>query len=286
MKTFSETFTQSRPFLWFGVLLAWTACVLPAQAMGPEEFAARIFTNAAGQTMPYRLLLPEDLSSGSRFPLVFFFHGAGERGVDNTNQLIHGTSLFLTAENRSRYACFVLAPQCPDKQQWVDMPWGADSGERPSEPSVAMQLALEILAHLLEDFPVDPQRLYVTGLSMGGYATWDCLTRFPTRFAAGVPVCGGGDEHTVTAAVAQVPVWAFHSDDDTVVKTQRTRNMIQAMRDAGGRPKYSEYSGLGHNSWDKAYQEPELLSWMFAQRLGKPDTYQPDPSRTQSPKTN
>jgi predicted peptidase len=136
-----------------------------------------------------------------------------------------------------------------------------------------MGLALEILPALEAEFHIDTNRVYATGLSMGGYATWDCLTRYPKRFAAGIPICGGGDETTVKSVVARVPVWAFHSSDDTVVKVQRTRHMIEAMGNAGGRPYYTEYNGLGHNAWDKAYAEPALLEWLFAQRLNQPDRF-------------
>ena len=243
-------------------------------ASAADEYAPRCFTNATGQTIPYRLLLPRDYDPSRTYPLVLFFHGAGERGTDNKAQLVHGAGLFLEPEKRERFACFVLAPQCPNNQQWVDMPWGTDSGTRPEQPSAAMRLALEALDGVIGEFKVDTNRLYVTGLSMGGYATWDCITRFPGRFAAAVPICGGGDEKTVTAAVAKVPVWAFHSDDDGAVKVGRTRNMIAAMRAAGGQPKYFEYFGLGHFSWGRAYGEPELLPWMFAQRLGQPDTFE------------
>jgi len=257
-----------------GLVLSLAFVLSRPQTARADDFAARIYTNAAGQTLPYRLLQPKDYDSAKKYPLVIFFHGAGERGTDNQKQLVHGTSLFLKADVREKYPCFVAAPQCPDKQQWVDMPWGGDSGTRPARPSASMQLAQETVDALQKEFSIDPQRLYVTGLSMGGYATWDCITRFPERFAAGVPICGGGDEKSVTSAVAKVPVWAFHSDDDGAVKVIRTRNMIQAMRDAGGSPKYFEYFGLGHFSWGKAYGEPELLPWMFAQRLGQPDTFQ------------
>lgn len=246
--------------------------VLAAQAAA-ADYTARVFTNAAGQTLPYRLLAPRNYDPQQKYPLVLLFHGAGERGTDNQRQLVHGASLYTKPEVREQFPCFVLAPQCPDKQQWVDMPWGTDSGVRPEQPSAAMQLALETLDSVSHEFSVDPQRLYVTGLSMGGYATWDCVTRFPNRFAAGVPICGGGDDHTVTATVAKVPVWAFHSEDDGAVQVKRTRAMIQAMRSAGGQPKYFEYFGLGHNSWSRAYSEPELLPWIFSQRLGQPDTY-------------
>lgn len=242
-------------------------------ARAAEEFEARVYTDPAGKTLPYRLLIPKGYAAGKQYPLVMFFHGAGERGDDNKAQLVHGASVFTKAENREKFPCFVLAPQCPKKQQWVDMPWGEDSGVRPEKPSEAMRLALGAMDAVIKEFGVDTQRVYVTGLSMGGYATWDCITRFPERFAAAAPVCGGGDEKTVTAAVAKVPVWAFHSDDDNVVKVRRTRGMIQAMKDAGGEPKYFEYFGLGHFSWGKAYDEPELLAWMFSQRLGQRDGF-------------
>ena len=249
------------PLLLLAILGTWFARA--------DGFVAREFRGDEGQTMPYRLLTPESYDSGQRYPLVIFFHGAGERGVDNEKQLVHGTSLFLQPENREKHPCFVLAPQCPEKQQWVEMPWGGDSGERPAAPSASMRLALGIISALGKEFSIDTNRVYVTGLSMGGYATWDCITRFPDRFAAGVPICGGGDARTITPSVAQVPVWAFHSDDDPVVKPKRTRDMIEAMRRAGGQPIYSEYSGLGHNSWDRAYKEAELLPWLFNQRLGR-----------------
>ena len=251
-------------------MVAAAAHAAPAAAGGYE---ARVHTNAAGQTLPYRLLIPEPYDAARQYPLVVFFHGAGERGSDNRAQLVHGTSLFLKPESRERFPCFVVAPQCPNNQQWVDMPWGTDSGTRPDQPSASMRMALEIVAALPRQFSIDTNRLYVTGLSMGGYATWDCLTRLPNRFAAGVPICGGGDEKTVTTAVAQVPVWAFHSADDGAVKVGRTRRMIAAMRQAGGQPKYFEYTGLGHFSWGKAYAEPELLPWLFSQKLGQADSF-------------
>lgn len=110
-------------------------------ANAAEGYMARIYTNAG--TLPYRLLIPKDYKTEQRYPLIVFFHGSGERGTDNHKQLVHGTSLFIQAENRDKFPCFVFAPQCPDNQQWVDMPWGADSGIRPAQPSAAMQLALE-----------------------------------------------------------------------------------------------------------------------------------------------
>jgi lysophospholipase L1-like esterase/poly(3-hydroxybutyrate) depolymerase len=258
-----------RGFVWACLLAVLT---LGASAQSPS-YEARVFTNSQGQTMPYRILTPAHYQADKKYPLVVFFHGAGERGTDNEKQLVHGTALYLKPEVRERFPAFVIAPQCPDNQQWVDMPWGTDSGTRPDQPSASMSLALQILDAAEKEFSIDPARVYVTGLSMGGYATWDCITRFPDRFAAGVPICGGGDEKTITPAVAKVPVWAFHSQDDTAVKVCRTQNMIKALRAAGGHPNYFEYFGLGHNAWGTAYNEPEFLPWLFSQRLGKTDTY-------------
>jgi lysophospholipase L1-like esterase len=116
---------------------------------------------------------------------------------------------------------------------------------------------------------VDTDRLYVTGISMGGYGTWDLITRFPDRFAAAVPICGGGDP-AKAAAIAKVPVWAIHGEADPLVKVEQTRRMIAAIKAAGGQPLYSEYPTVGHDSWTPGYQEPELLPWMFAQRRGQP----------------
>jgi lysophospholipase L1-like esterase/poly(3-hydroxybutyrate) depolymerase len=270
MKLHSSSYTRAaRLSLFAAVGLLLSALRLAAA----DDFVARVYTNALGRTLLYRLLTPKDYDPAQKYPLVFFLHGAGERGADNVAQLKHGASLFLKPEMRDQFPCFVFAPQCPPNQRWVDMRWEGNSGTQPKETSTPMQLSLDVIDTLPAEFSIDPQRLYVTGLSMGGYGTWDCITRFPGRFAAAVPICGGGDERSVTADVAKTPVWAFHSSDDPTVNVVRTRHMIGALLAAGGHPHYFEYWGLGHDSWDRAYAEPELLPWMFAQRRGQPDTY-------------
>jgi poly(3-hydroxybutyrate) depolymerase len=246
-------------------------CLMLTLGARGQEFEARIFTNHAGMTIPYRLLVPQNYTKSQKYPLVLFLHGAGERGTNNSAQLVHGTKLYLDPVNRAKYPAFVLAPQCPEGKKWVDIPWDTDRAIQPREPSAPMILVLELLDQLPKEFSLDKQRVYVTGLSMGGFGTWDLITRYPNRFAAGAPVCGGGDD-TVAVRAARVPIWAFHSDDDATVKVGRTRDMISAIQRAGGRPRYYEYTGLGHNSWDKAYSEPNFLPWLFAQRLGRLDT--------------
>jgi predicted peptidase len=235
--------------------------------MRGADFTPKIYTDATGKTIPYELLVPPGYDKSQKYPLILFFHGAGERGADNLIQLRFVAKDCATAEFQAAHPCFVVAPQCPTDEQWVDMPWGAPSGVRPAQPSPAMQLALGALAEVTSEFNIDRNRIYATGLSMGGYAVWDCVTRFPDRFAAGVACCGGGDENTITAAVARVPVWAFHSDNDPIVPVVRSRNMIAAMKKMGGNPHYTEYQGLGHLIGPKTYSEPDLYPWLFQQAL-------------------
>jgi predicted peptidase len=257
----------------------------------PGDFVARVYTAPDGKTLPYRLLIPADYDKDkdTKYPVVFFLHGAGDRGTDNLLQLELVVRIFDKPENRVKYPCFVIVPQCPlvPWQQWNDMIWGAPSGVRSAEPSGPMKLALKILDGVMAEFNTDPDRLYVTGMSMGGYGTWDCITRFPERFAAAVPMCGGGDEKTVTPEVAKVPVWAFHAADDSAIPVTRSRHMIQAMIQAGGHPHYTQYDAklkLGHACWDKAYSEPDLLPWLFAQRRGQPDPQPPTEEEIQPPR--
>lgn len=231
-----------------------------------QSFQSRTFRNEAGQTLPYRMLFPLQFQRDRQYPLVLFLHGAGERGSDNQVQLVHGMNDFAKPENREKYPCFVVAPQCPEKKLWADVDWSSDSHTMSEKPSETMQLVLQLLDSLEREFPVDTKRIYVTGLSMGGYGTWDLIQRFPGRFAAAAPVCGGGDEK-LAGRIVKVPVWVFHGDLDTAVKPERSRRMVEAIRQAGGKPIYTEYKGVGHDSWKPAYADPKLMEWLFAQRL-------------------
>ena len=212
-------------------LFFFCLCLFTLMSMSRAvDYTPRTFEEAGGKSLPYELLIPPGYDKTKTYPLIIFFHGAGERGTDNKIQLAHVAPVFAAADFQVAHPCFVIAAQCPPDQQWVDMPWGAPSGVRPAQPSQAMQLALKILDQVTTEFSVDRNRIYATGLSMGGYAVWDCVTRFPDRFAAGVACCGGGDETTVTAAVAKAPMWAFHSADDNVVPVVRSQHMIAAMK--------------------------------------------------------
>lgn len=236
-----------------------------AMAKDPLPLEKKTFNDNAGATLPYQLLKPINVEAGKKYPLVIFLHGAGERGIDNEKQSIHGVPQFASDENRKKYPCFLIAPQCPEGKKWVEVDWSADTHTMPKDPSPNAKLTLDLIDQLLKDLPVDPQRIYLTGLSMGGYGTWDLLARRPQFFAAGVPVCGGADEATAKV-LTKMPLWVFHGAKDTAVKPARSRNIVKAILTEGGQPKYTEYPDVGHNSWDKAYRDPEMFAWLFAQK--------------------
>jgi predicted peptidase len=237
---------------------------IAAAADNRDRFEARTFDDR-GFTLPYRLLKPKEYDAGQNYPLVVFLHGAGERGNDNTKQLVHGMNDFASDEIMAKYPAFVLAPQCPDDRKWVEVDWTLDSHTLPHEPSVSLEATLKLVESLQKEFSIDKSRIYLTGLSMGGYGVWDLLARRPEEFAAAAPICAGGDP-AYAARMKNVPIWAFHGDQDTVVKPKRSREMIEAIKAAGGEPKYTEYPGVGHNSWAQTYADPALYKWLFAQR--------------------
>lgn len=236
----------------------------------PDLFEGRVHKGEDGRTLPYRLLKPENYDAQKDYPLVLFLHGAGERGSDNVSQLKHCVGLFAEAENRTRFPCFVVVPQCPEQREGE--PWGW-TGVHPRQRLVSRddklgdpaRMALEIVDLLQKEFSIDSGRLYLGGLSMGGFATWDIVARHPLKFAAAIPICGGGDPAAIAPA-AKLPIWAFHGADDPVVPVAFTESMIDAVRKAGGDPKYTAYARVGHDSWVRAFSEPDLLPWLFAQK--------------------
>jgi len=224
----------------------------------------RTYTDKSEAKLPYRLLKPEKIEEKMMYPLVVFLHGAGERGDDNNKQLIHGVAEFAKPEHRKKYPCFLIAPQCPTGKSWAGFGRNSKTGDAPDQPTEPMRLTLDLIGALQKEFPIDPKRIYITGLSMGGFGTWDALARKPELFAAAVPICGGGDASKVSR-YAKTPIWVFHGAKDTVVKPELSQKMIAALKKAGGDPKYTEYPNEAHASWVPAYEDEEMFAWLFAQ---------------------
>jgi len=231
-----------------------------------ERLTAESHTIEGVGRLPFRLYTPKLIEGETVYPLIIFMHGAGERGSDNTSQLKHGVGSIVHFIERFNKPAFVIAPQVADGLQWVDTPWSDDAHVLPRSPSTSMSLLLSLIDLVNHKLPIDRSRIYITGISMGGFGTWDLLMRRPNEFAAAIPICGGGDE-TSAHLIRDIPVWVFHGGDDQVVKTHRSRNMIQALEGVAGRPRYTEYPGVGHDSWTVTYDNPKVLHWLFEQTL-------------------
>lgn len=243
-----------------------TAAPSPAVTAYDEHTIRYTGGEYRNEEFKYRLLKPAKIEAGKKYPLVVFLHGAGERGDDNRAQLKYFPELMGQPEYREKYPCFVVAPQCREGKRWVDVNWGdRKSVTAPKDSGEQMKVVMQILDECIQQHPVDTKQLYLTGLSMGGYGSWDWAIREPERFAAVVPICGGGDESKADRLV-NVKIWAYHGDKDEAVPVERSRRMIEAIKKAGGNPKYTELAGVGHNSWTPAYTDPNgPVKWMFEQ---------------------
>ncbi len=236
------------------------------------EFEKKQYVNN-GDTLLYRILFPVNYSKDQKYPVVLFLHGAGERGSDNELQMAHGAALFADSIARIKYLAFVVFPQCPEGETWAGykINHGEDSATRRLylEPGTSIQRPLELvklfLDSLLNARQVDKKHIYIGGLSMGGFGTFDMLQRFPDFFAAAFPICGGGIPSDASKYADKVALWVFHGAKDNVVDPDFSRNMVAALQAAGSNVKYTEYPEATHNSWDSAFAEPQLLSWLFSQ---------------------
>lgn len=239
-------------------------CVLSVSAgVDVKATEKRVFENK-DTVLPYRLVLPETYDETKSYPMIVFLHGAGERGNDNELQLFHCVQYLADTLPE----CIIVAPQCPVNNQWVDTPWanGAYSIDAVPE-SNELKAVIELLDALQEEFNVDADRIYASGLSMGGFGAWDLMMRHNDYFAAGVLVCGGGDP-SQAEALKDTPLFVFHGDADDAVPVSGSRDTVQAIRDAGGElVQYVEYPGKGHGIWNDAFAHPGMLQELLTYKL-------------------
>ena len=254
-----NTTLNQKALIWVLTALISSSGNLMAQE---SLFSFETYTNASGEVLQYRKLV-SDYDTNSKYPLVIFLHGSGERGNDNTVQLKWGVLNFATNEVMKNYKPIVIAPQCPNNQQWAN--FQNNELTIAPEPSNSGKLVLELIEQLIKEQPVDPDRVYITGLSMGGFGTFDLLARKPNLFAAAVPICGGGDPASAEK-FANIPMWVFHGAKDTSVPLELSENMVTALQKAGAHPGFTIYPDTGHFSWVAAYSDLQMLHWLFQQR--------------------
>ena len=243
-----------------------------------DMMQAAVYEAPDGTALPYRIYVPENYNPARKYPLVLFLHGTGERGGDNRAHTEKGSVMqtLLGEDNLTQFPCVVVAPQCPGAAWW---------------PLLTTQL-MGLLEQTRKAYSVDAARIYITGISLGGYGTWSMLAEYPGYFAAAVPICGGGDPGTAPLLL-DIPIWAFHGARDLIVRPDsgglskalgvnnkelrgllaqavNTRSMVKALQEAGSTAvKYTEYPREGHFCWELAYREPALFEWMFTQTRTK-----------------
>lgn len=242
------------------------AGILSAQ----EGYDRNTFTSSTGYTLLYRSLDPLQAKPGRKYPLVLFLHGAGERGTDNELQLIHGSGMFLNPYNRDRFPAYVVFPQCPPDGFWAYDPSvlkGNDFGRYlPADAPLTEEIrsVKELIDSYIASGKVDPKRIYVMGLSMGGMATFDLVLRYPDLFAAAVPICGAVNPDRITEK-PKTKFRIFHGDADTAVLVDASRAAYRKLTSLGAKVEYTEYPGAGHGVWNMAFSEPDFFPWLFRQ---------------------
>lgn len=243
-------------FVFIMVFLA--GCVRPEEKMMVRHRAisgcqhCHTFEKTITKTVSsqYLLFLPEDYGEKQQWPLILFLHGAGERGNDLDKVKVHGPSKIV--EKKKDFPFIVVSPQCPEGDWW------------PKRNEVLINLLDEIVSR----YKVDTERIYLTGLSMGGYGTWSLVCEYPERFAAIAPICGGG-EPFFADRLKDVPVWAFHGAKDDVVPVRESEEMVSEVKAIGGDARLTVYADAGHDSWTQTYNNQEIYDWFLKHRKNK-----------------
>lgn len=255
------------------ILFSSLVLFMPNANARPESGFLNRTVSVEGVVYRYQVFVPANWTKHQKWPVILFLHGAGERGDDGLLQTDVGIGHAIR-KNAVGFPFIVVMPQCRRNSLWVYADMQAQ--------------ALAALEQSIKEFHGDRNRLYLTGISMGGYGTWDLADEYPGKFAALVPICGGIhgpksfpqlhvgvaddakvlDPYKDTAErIGKTPVWVFHGAVDDTVPVEESRKMVAALRAMGANVRYTEYPGVGHESWDRAYAESELVPWLLAQSL-------------------
>ncbi|RYF75491.1 MAG: hypothetical protein EOO39_06860, partial [Cytophagaceae bacterium] len=234
-------------------------------------YLKKSFTFRRDYTLPYRMLEPLEKDTKVKYPLVVVLHGAGEKGTDNERQLLNGGDAFASLDSRIRFQSYVVFPQCPKPDNWTTFGFLKNPGEAiqigkyDKQASEPLRATLALIDRLVADGNVDKNRVYIVGLSMGGFGALEALSLRPGLFAAAVPICGGGDTTACEKYARKVPIWLFHSQDDPIIPVGLSRAIVTRLRTLKAEPQYTEYYNAGRYSWREAFAESTLLPWLFSQ---------------------
>lgn len=237
-------------------------------------FNSCTFTAEDGTNLPYRIYIPFDYDSSKKYPVLTVLHGAGERGTDNVIQLRHMLEDMFNLESTPLIDAIVICPQCPPNNQWVDTPWenGNYSTDTVKE-SNEIKAVLELIESVENKYSVDSSRLYLMGVSMGGYGVWDIMSRHTEKFAAMIAICGGADT-SMAERLKDKPIYAVHCKNDSIVPFSATFNMVNALLEKGSTSiffddPYADNTGYSDHSgaWEYTSRNPAIINWLFSQSL-------------------
>jgi len=259
--------------MYFNVFMRFaTIFVLIMQHLLAQNWNEGMY-KSGNNTLPYQYIQSNNESGSNTTPLLIFLHGSGERGDDNQLQLTHGGALFRDAILKKKIEGMIVFPQCPKEDYWARVERVVQDNDSLSFsflpyslPTPAMKLLLGLLDSLGHLPFVDQNRIYIGGLSMGGMGTFELLSRRPEMFAAAFPICGGGNPEAVENFDPETAVWVFHGAKDQVVQLSYSTSMVDRMQKLGMKVKLSIYPETGHNAWDKAFAETELLPWIYSRK--------------------
>ncbi len=192
----------------------------------------------------YLLYLPKEYNGKEKFPLMLFLHGSGERGSNLELVKKHGPPKLI--EEGKDFPFIIVSPQCPSGIRWKT------------------NILIALIDDIINNYNVDENRIYITGLSMGGYGTWKLANEISDRLAAAIPICGWGDAWTI-CEIGDLPVWAFHGEKDNVVLPQKSKELVEALKSCNGNVQLTTYPEAGHDSWTQTYDNPKIYEWLLKQ---------------------
>lgn len=233
------------------------------------QFSKDVFVSQSGDSLLYQQLQPQSIDTDTKYPLVLFLHGAGERGNDNEAQLQHGAKMFTNPVNREKNPTFALFPQCPANSYWAPVNRNSTKDHSFFPYTAPMPTTLQSVKELLDTFiannPIDPNRIYIMGLSMGGMGTFEMVCRFPDLFAAAIPICGGVNIQRLKEIETSTAFRIFHGDADAVVPVAFSRDAFTTLKAKNVDVQYIEFPGINHDSWTPAFNRDDFMEWLFTQ---------------------
>tara|TARA_B100001564_G_scaffold63525_1_gene49812 strand:+ start:3069 stop:3830 length:762 start_codon:yes stop_codon:yes gene_type:complete len=248
-----------------------TLCIISNPIFSQErEISSYLFKKyySNDDTLSYRFLKPYRKTK-ENIPLIIFLHGSGERGKNNKSQLIHGGRFFLKETENKNFNSYVIFPQCKKNSRWSNHqidPWISSNSYDQKLLSDHSEMLVQLIYSLIDDYNIDSKRIYIMGLSMGGYGTFDLTSKRPEIFAGAVPICGGANMSILNRA-SSVPHWIFHGELDRVVPVTKSRQAFKLLSKINSHHLYTEYKNVYHNSWENVFSEGDFLDWLFSKSL-------------------